>query len=79
MSSSLSEHGFGTFGSASSQAGPVDAVGTIPEMATRALKAAWFHKWIVNLRQRPEEIAALVLGRMTNQHPMPQAAAALNC
>ncbi len=75
---SLSEHGFGTFGSASSQAGPVDAVGTIPEMATRALKAAWFHKWIVNLRQRPEEVAALLQARMTNQHPMPQAAAALN-
>ena len=40
---------------AASQAGPVDCVGTIPEMATRALKAAWFHKWVVNLRQRPEE------------------------
>ncbi|HUK73850.1 MAG TPA: twin-arginine translocation signal domain-containing protein [Candidatus Bathyarchaeia archaeon] len=70
---SLSEHGFGTFGSASSQAGPVDAVGTIPEMATRALKAAWFHKWIVNLRQRPEEMGALLQARATNQHPMPQA------
>ena len=45
-------------------------------MATRALKAAWFHKWIVNLRQRPEEIGALVQARMTNQHPMPQAAGA---
>jgi hypothetical protein len=75
---SLSEHGFGTFGSASSQAGPVDAVGTIPEMATRALKAAWFHKWIVNLRQRPEEVGALVQALMTNQRPMPQAALALN-
>jgi hypothetical protein len=70
---SLSEHGFGTFGSASSQAGPVDAVGTIPEMATRALKAAWFHKWIVNLRQRPEEMGALIQALMTHQHPMPQA------
>ncbi len=69
---SLSEHGFETFGSASSQAGPVDAVGTIPEMATRALKAAWFHKWIVNLRQRPEEMGALLQARMTNQRPMPQ-------
>ncbi len=68
---SLSEHGFGTFGSAAG--GPVDAVGTIPEMATRALKAAWFHKWIVNLRQRPEEMGALLQARMTNQHPMPQA------
>jgi len=70
---SLSEHGFGTFGSASSQAGPVDAVGTIPEMATRALKAAWFHKWIVNLRQRPEEMGALIQALATHQHPMPQA------
>src|SRR5271157_5052367 len=73
---SLTQHGFGTFGSA--QAGPVDAVGTLPEMATRALKAAWFHKWIVNLRQRPEEVGALLQARLTNQHPMPQAAAALN-
>ena len=44
---SQTERGFGTLG------GP-DAAGTIPEMATRALKAAWFHKWIVNLRMRPE-------------------------
>ena len=73
---SRTQHGFGTFGSA--QGGPVDAVGTIPEMATRALKAAWFHKWIVNLRQRPEEVGALLQARMTNQHPMPQAAAALH-
>ncbi len=75
---SLSEHGFETFGSASSQAGPVDAVGTIPEMATRALKAAWFHKWIVNLRQRPEEMGALIQALMTHQHPMPQASQALH-
>jgi hypothetical protein len=75
---SLTQHGFGTFGSASSQAGPVDCVGTLPEMATRALKAAWFHKWVVNLRQRPEEVGALLQARLTNQNPMPQAAAALN-
>ncbi len=73
---SPSQHGFGTFGSA--QGGPVDAVGTLPEMATRALKAAWFHKWIVNLRQRPEEVGALLQALRTHQHPMPQAAAALN-
>jgi len=71
---SPSQHGFGTLGSLSSQAGPVDAVGTIPEMATRALAAVWFHKWIVNLRQRPEEVGALVQALMTNQQPMPQAA-----
>ena len=73
---SQTQHGFHTFGSPAG--GPVDAKGTVPEMATRALKAAWFHKWVVNLRQRPEEIGALVQARMTNQHPMPQAAAALH-
>ena len=71
---SPSQHGFGTLGSLSSQAGPVDALGTIPEMATRALSAVWFHKWIVNLRQRPEEVGALVQALATHQHPMPQAA-----
>lgn len=73
---SLTQHGFGTFGTQAG--GPVDAKGTVPEMATRALKAAWFHKWVVNLRQRPEEIGALLQARMTNQHPMPQAAATLH-
>ncbi len=66
---SRTQHGFETFGSP--QAGPVDAVGTIPEMATRALKAAWFHKWIVNLRQRPEEVAALL--QATHHPPAPDA------
>jgi len=69
---SLTQHGFHTFGTQAG--GPIDAKGTVPEMATRALKAAWFHKWVVNLRQRPEEIGALLQARMTNQHPMPQAA-----
>ena len=68
---SKSEHGFGTLG------GP-DAAGTIPEMATRALKASWFHKWIVNLRQRPEEYGGLVQAKMTNANPFPQAAGALH-
>lgn len=68
---SQTEHGFGTLG------GP-DAAGTVGEMATRALKAVWFHKWIVNLRMRPEEYGALVHARLTNQSPMPQAAAALH-
>jgi hypothetical protein len=73
---SLTQHGFGTFGT--QQGGPVDAKGTVPEMATRALKAAWFHKWVVNLRQRPEEIGALLQARMTNQNPRPQAGAVLH-
>src|SRR5271157_5999889 len=68
---SPTEHGFGTLG------GP-DAAGTLAEMATRALKNVWFHKWIVNLRNRPEEYGALVQANLTHQHPMPQAAAALH-
>ena len=68
---SLTQKGFGTLG------GP-DAAGTITEMATRALKAAWFHKWIKDLRMRPEEYGALVHARKTNASPMPQAAAALH-
>ena len=73
---SLTQHGFGTFGTV--QGGPIDAKGTVPEMATRALKASWYHKWIVNLRQRPEEIGALLHARMTGQNPMPQAALTLH-
>jgi hypothetical protein len=66
-----SEHGFGTLD-------PADCASTLPEMATRALKASWFHKWIVNLRQRPEEYGALVHARKTNRAPIPQAANALH-
>ena len=68
---SLTQKGFATLG------GP-DAAGTIAEMATRALKASWFHKWIKDLRMRPEEYGALVHARRTNASPMPQAAAALH-
>src|ERR1044071_4788713 len=58
--------------------GGPDAAGTLCEMATRALKASWFHKWVKDLRQRPEEYAALVHARKTGASPMPQAAAALH-
>jgi hypothetical protein len=68
---SRTEHGFGTLDGA-------DAAGTLSEMATRALKAAWFHKWIVNLRQRPEEVGGLVHARLTNRSPLPQASGSLN-
>ncbi len=68
---SLTQKGFGTLG------GP-DAAGTLAEMATRALKAAWFHKWIKDMRMRPEEYGALVHARKSNANPMPQAAAALD-
>jgi hypothetical protein len=55
-----------------------DAVATISALATDALKAAWFHKWIQNLRMRPEEYGGLVQARLTNSTPFPQAAAALH-
>lgn len=69
--SSLTQKAFATLG------GP-DAAATLAEMATRALKASWFHKWIKDLRMRPEEYGALVHARKTNASPMPQAAAALH-
>ncbi len=62
---------FGTLG------GP-DAAGTLAEMATRALKGVWFHKWIVNLRLRPEEYGALVQAHLTGTQPVPQASTALH-
>ena len=68
---SMTQKGFGTLG------GP-DVAATIGELATRALKASWFHKWIKDLRMRPEEYGALVHARKTNASPMPQAAAALH-
>ncbi|OLE51986.1 MAG: hypothetical protein AUI36_18390 [Cyanobacteria bacterium 13_1_40CM_2_61_4] len=47
-------------------------------MATRALKASWYHKWIKDLRLRPEEYGALVQARKTSSSPFPQAAGALH-
>jgi hypothetical protein len=68
---SHTEKAFGTLG------GP-DAAGTLGEMATRALKASWYHKWIKDLKMRPEEYGALVHARITNLSPMPQAATELH-
>jgi hypothetical protein len=58
--------------------GTSDAPASIAEMATRAIKAACFYKWIVDLRLRPEEYGGLVQARMTGSTPAPQAAAALH-
>lgn len=44
---------FGTFG------GP-HILSLVTEVATRALKAAWFQKWYVHRRLRPEEFGGLV-------------------
>src|SRR6185295_1968343 len=62
---------FGTLG------GPDDA-GTLAEMATRALKASWCRKWIVDMRLRPEEYGALVEARRTGSTPVPQASTELH-
>ena len=67
---SNTQKAFGTLG------GP-DCAGTLTEVATRALKASWFHKWIKDLRMRPEEYGALVHAKLTNATPAPQAAQAL--
>ena len=66
-----SEKSFGTLG------GP-DAAGTLCEMATRALKASWYHKWMKDLRMRPEAYGALIHANKTNATPMPQAATELH-
>jgi hypothetical protein len=68
---SNTQKAFGTLG------GP-DAAGTIAEMATRALKASWHRKWIVDLRMRPEEYGALVEARRTGSTPVPKASAELH-
>jgi len=68
---SRTEKAFGTLG------GP-DAAGTLAEMATRALKGVWFHKWIKDLRMRPEEYGALVQAHHAKTTPHPQAAGALH-
>lgn len=65
---SATQKAFGTLG------GP-DAAGTLAEMATRALKASWCRKWIVDMRLRPEEYGALVHRKKTGGGtPFPQAA-----
>lgn len=62
---------FGTFGAP-------DAFATIPEVATRALKASWFRKWVADLRLRPEEYGALLEARRIHSTPVPQASNALH-
>jgi hypothetical protein len=62
---------FGTLG------GP-DQHGMLGPMATCALKAAWFHKWMIDMRLRPEEYGGLVQANLTNSKPAPQAAKALH-
>lgn len=50
---SKTENGFDSFG------GP-DFAGTLCEVATRALHAVWYQKWMVHLRPRPEAPGGIV-------------------
>lgn len=68
---SNTQKAFGTLG------GP-DAAGTLAEMATRALKASWNRKWIVDLRMRPEEYGALLEAKRTGTSPVPAASKELH-
>lgn len=54
---SISQSGFVTFG-------PSDILHLVAVVANVALKAAWYQKWRVHLRLRPEEFA----GRIQKQH-----------
>jgi membrane-associated phospholipid phosphatase len=50
---SLAQVGFSTFG------GP-HLLALLTEVSSRALKAVWFHKWLVHRRLRPEEFGGRV-------------------
>jgi membrane-associated phospholipid phosphatase len=54
---SLTQEGFGTLGDP-------NILALIGEVTTRALKAAWFQKWFVHRRMRPEEFGALIEKRL---------------
>jgi len=41
------------------------------EVSTRALKAVWFHKWIVHRRLRPEEFGGRVHNQLTGRFAYP--------
>jgi len=54
---SVNQEGFGTLGDP-------NILALIGEVTTRALKAAWFLKWFVHRRLRPEEFGALIEKRI---------------
>ena len=68
---SNTQKAFGTFGAP-------DGLATIPEVATRALKASWFRKWISDLRLRPEEYGALLEAKRIGSSPVPKASTELH-
>jgi len=45
--------------------GPPHLMALVCEVSTRALKAVWFHKWLVHRRLRPEEFGGRVHNHLT--------------
>lgn len=68
---SQTQCGFGTFG-------PPYVMTLLTEVATRALKAVWFHKWYVQRRLRPEAFGNLVHQVKLNSADYPLHADVLN-
>ena len=62
--SSVSQSGFGTFG-------PPHALHIISCVANLAIKAAWFQKWLVHRRLRPEVFASYVHNNMIKKTDFP--------
>jgi hypothetical protein len=56
--------GFGTYG-------PPHILSLVTEVATRALKAAWYQKWSVHRRLRPEEFGGRVHLQLTGAREYP--------
>jgi hypothetical protein len=56
--------GFGTFG-------PQHILTLVAEATTRAIKAAWYHKWFVHRRLRPEAFGGLIHRQLNNQTSPP--------
>lgn len=61
---STRQAGFATFG------GPA-LMSLLGEVATRALKAMWYQKWMVHRRQRPESFAGRVHHKLVSGRPYP--------
>lgn len=68
---SISQSGFVTLGAS-------DILHTVASVANIALKAAWFQKWAVHRRLRPEEYAARVHQQMIRRATFPLHADILN-
>jgi hypothetical protein len=61
---SRTQQGFGTFGE------PAYAAATA-DIATSALKAVWYQKWVVHRRLRPEAFGGAVHNQLTNRRQYP--------